>query len=198
MSQEQQKMFYEQGLHPAIAQLLPVEVLEWPSSYRDEFWHAMGHNGQLRFSMRVVPKDVVPLLADAIRACLLANDVPWHEGLAILHQVHGVKHLSSHAPTALDAQDQLREFMDNNTLNYRQLRNAATCFVDVVLTVISNNGKCLAWQTSSHFILVHEVLGLPNQTTIRITCLGSSKYTCDMTSFYSIPIVAPRLCYCYQ
>jgi len=38
--------------------------------------------------------------------------------------------------------------MDNNTLNYGRLRNAA-CFVDVALTVVSDNGKCLAWQTIS-------------------------------------------------
>ena len=82
---------------------MTVEVLEWPSSYKDEFWHATGRNGQLRFSTRVVPKDVVPLLADTICASLLANGVPWHEGLVILHQVHGVKHLNSHAPTAIDA-----------------------------------------------------------------------------------------------
>jgi hypothetical protein len=71
--------------------------------------------------------------------------------------------------------------MDNNTLNYGRLRNTA-CFVDVALTVVSDNGKCLAWQTISHFGLVREVLGLSNQTAIRITSLGSSKYTRDMTS----------------
>jgi len=131
--------------------------------------------------MRIVPKDIVPHLADGICDCLEANDIPWYEGLVILHQVCGVKHSSSHAPTTLD---QLREFMDNNTLNYSRLRNAA-CFVDVVLTVVSNNGKCLAWQTISHFGLVCEVLGLSNQTAIWIMSLGSSKYTHDMTSHLS-------------
>lgn len=182
MSQEQQQTFYEQGLRPAIAELLPVEVLEWPSSYRDEFWRATGRNGQLRFSTRVVPKDVVPLLADAIRACLLANGVPWYEGLVILHQVRGVKHSSSHAPTASDARDQLRDFMDDNTLNYRRLRHSATCFVDVALTVTSDDGKCLAWQTNSHFNLVRQVLGVSTANAVRITSLGSSKYTRDMVS----------------
>jgi hypothetical protein len=182
MSQDQQKTFYEKGLRPAIAQLLSVEVLEWPSSYNDEFWRARGRSGQLRFSTRVVPKDVVPSLADAIRACLLANDVPWYEGLVILHQVRGVKHSSSHAPTAFDARDQLQEFMDDNSLNYRRLRDVATCFVDVALNVVSENRQCLAWQTTSHFTLVRDVLGVPIPAAIRITSLGSSKYTRDMTS----------------
>jgi hypothetical protein len=182
MTQEQQKVFYEQGLRPAIAEILSIEVQEWPSSYRDEFWRATGRNGQLRFSTRVVPKDRIHLLADAIRACLLANGVPWHDGLVILHQVRGVKHASSHAPTAFDARDQLRDFMHANTLNYRRLRTAATCYVDVALTVISDDGKCLAWQTTSHFTLVRDILGISHSDALRITSLGSSKYTRDMTS----------------
>lgn len=182
MSQEHQTTFFEKGLRPAIAQLLPVEVLEWPSSYRDEFWRATGRSGQLKFSTRIIPKDVVLSLADAIRACLLANDVPWYEGLVILHQVRGVKHSSSHSPTALDAAYQLREFMESNNLNYRRLRRLPSCFVDVALSVVSDNGKCLAWQTTSHFGLVRKVLGVPNQTAVRITSPGSSKYTRDMTT----------------
>ena len=72
--------------------------------------------------------------------------------------------------------------MDSNTLNYRWLRNAATCFVDVALTVISDNGKCLAWMTTSHFSLVCKFLGVSIANAIWITSLGSSKYTRDMTS----------------
>ena len=68
----------------------------------------------------------------------------------------------------------------SNRLN--RARNAATCFVDVALNIVSNNGQCVAWRTTSHFQLVRKVLGISTANAVRITSLGSSKYTRDMTS----------------
>ncbi|KAF8881146.1 hypothetical protein CPB84DRAFT_1687319 [Gymnopilus junonius] len=181
LSQPQQKTFYEQGLRPAIVDILEIESLEWPSTYKDEFWRSRGQNGQLRFLTKVIPSDKVPHLANALRAAFRDNDLSWHHGLVILHQIRGVKHASSHRPAWRDAKAAIAKFFRENDLKMENLVRG-TWYIDVALNVTSHDSRCYGWRTDAHFHLARQALGINDHVAQRITSPGSSQYTRDMTS----------------
>ena len=181
LTQAQQAIFYEKGLRPAIANLLDIEALEWPATYSDEFWRARGRNGQLRFGTKTIPSYVVPDLANAIRDAFRDNDLPWHNGLVVLHQIRGVKHATSHRPTRQDAKAALCRFLEENDLS-RDCTTRGSWWIDVALNVVSDDKRCYAWRTDAHFHLVRRALGVSDSVAQRITSTGSSQYTRDLTS----------------
>ncbi|PPQ80694.1 hypothetical protein CVT26_006697 [Gymnopilus dilepis] len=181
LSQAQQRTFYEKGLRPAIADILDIESLEWPATYADEFWRARGRNGQLSFTTKTIPSAAVYDLANAIRNSLRRNDVPWHFGLVVLHQIRGVKHSSSHNLDRQSAKRALSQFFAQNSLS-RDALLCGTWWIDVALNITSDDGRSYAWRTDAHFHLTRKALGLSEDVAQRITSIGSSKYTRDLTS----------------
>ncbi|PPR05563.1 hypothetical protein CVT26_008757, partial [Gymnopilus dilepis] len=181
LTQSQQTIFYEKGLRPAVANLLDIEALEWPATYSDEFWRARGRNGQLRFVTKTIPSPVVPHLANAIREAFRDSDIPWHHGLVVLHQIRGVKHSTSHSPTRHEAKLALRRFFDENDLD-RGCVTRGSWWIDVALNVTSDDARCYGWRTDAHFHLVRRALGISDSAARRITSVGSSQYTRDLTS----------------
>ncbi|KDR65253.1 hypothetical protein GALMADRAFT_148842 [Galerina marginata CBS 339.88] len=178
MSQDHQRTFYEKGFRPAIAKLLNIESLEWPATYDDEFWRARGRGGQLSFCTKVIPKESVPLLGDAIRDALRDNGVPWYEGLVFLHQIRGVKHATSHTDTRTGARAALDDFVESNELDYDALR-LATTYIDVGLNVVSDDGKCLGWKTTGHFTILEHMLRVSRTVACRLTKPTSTQYIRD-------------------
>jgi hypothetical protein len=71
--------------------------------------------------------------------------------------------------------------MTDNGLSYRRLKHC-TCFVDVALTVVSDNGQCLGWTSHSHFHILRDILHMSHANAVRMSSPGSSQYTRDITS----------------
>lgn len=181
LTQEEQRIFYEQGFRPAVVELLGASASDWPPTYDSEMFRARGHNGQLTFMSKMLPEWHVNLLGDKIRECLHRNEVSWGEGLVFLHQIRGVKNSSQHTPLHDDGEIALEEWLDENFLKMEDLL-LGEWWVDVGLQISSDKGECLAWRTDSHFHVVQEVLRIPEHHAYRITSITSSKYTRDMTS----------------
>ena len=70
LSQDAQRIFYQDGLHPAVQALDIARSAEWPATYNDEMFQARGTNSQLSFQTKVFPDWLVPYLGDAIREAL--------------------------------------------------------------------------------------------------------------------------------
>lgn len=182
-TQDEQRTFYEKGLLPSIFQLLGEQrTTDWPPTYDSEMFRARGSNGRLRFSTKVLPDWIIPHLADTIRENLTRNRVTWGEDLKILHQVRGVKNESMHSINSIDASRSLEAWLELNGFDHQDLIERSDCYVDVAAELSSDSGECLAWRTDAHKYMVQNILRIDEDNAVRITSLGSSKYTRDRTS----------------
>lgn len=185
LSQEQQAVFYEDGLRPAIVHLLGARANEWPPSYADEMFRARGHSGQLSFQTKVIPAGLIPHLGDSIRHFLEENGHPWAEGLVFLHQIRGVKNANAHGLSDEAAEYALERFLRENQLDPNAAMNSDSFWVDVGLEISSSQQRCLAWMNDSHYHVVRACFGLDSVNARRITRQGSSKYARDITNHLS-------------
>jgi hypothetical protein len=181
LTQKEQKIFYEKGLRPAVVELLGASAADWPPTYESEMFRARGHNGQLSFISKSLPEWHVSILGDKIRDSLLDNGIAWGEGLVFLHQIRGVKNTSQHTHHREASEAALVEWLSSNFLKSEDFL-FGEWWVDVGLELSSGLNECLAWRTDSHFQLVQSVLDIAPNKAQRITSIGSTKYTRDMTS----------------
>lgn len=182
LSQDEQRIFYEAGLRPAIERLQLERAAEWPATYNDEMFRARGVNGQLSFQTKIVPDWLLRELGDYLRESLEENGYSWGEGLVFLHQIRGVKHSTTHSTTARAASEALSKFLTSNSLPIILLNAPHSWWLDAALEFNSKAGNCVAWRTDSHYHVVRAVTGISEYQAQRITKPGSSKYTRDMTS----------------
>ncbi|KAF8956187.1 hypothetical protein BDZ97DRAFT_1764028 [Flammula alnicola] len=190
LSQAEQKVFYEQGLLPAVQFLSDDQAAEWPATYDDEMFRARGRNGQLNFQTKVIAEWLVEYLGDYIRIYLEANGCSWATGLVFLHQIRGVKHSSQHSLGRDNANAALVNFLqqnqllrpDNDDVGTLMSSEQSKWWVDVGLEVASQEKRCLAWRTDSHFAIVKSLCGIDEGNADRLTTPTSSQYTRDMAS----------------
>lgn len=183
MTQAEQKTFYEQGFRPAVVELLGASAADWPPDYESEMFRARGHNGQLSFITKSLPEWCVQNLGDRIRENLRDNGIAWGEGMVFLHQIRGVKNTSQHGLPRVYGELALEEWLSENYLELHELLDAeGPWFTDVGLEISSDRKDCLAWRTDSHFHVVEKLIKTPPHHARRITSIGSTKYTRDMTS----------------
>ncbi|TFK60184.1 hypothetical protein BDN72DRAFT_905193 [Pluteus cervinus] len=181
LTQHQQATFYESGLRPAMEELIGDKVHEWPTTYEAEMFRARARSGALKFQSKIVPAWRVQEIGDALRRALEENGTNWHHGLVFLHQLRGLKHSSTHSMDGHSAEQALLAFSkENHLVDAGQLRG--DWWIDVGLEIGSPDGHCLAWRTDSHFHVVQHVLDISNAGAERITSLGSSSYSRDLTS----------------
>jgi hypothetical protein len=190
LTQDEQRIFYEDGLLPAIEMLSPVSSTEWAPTYNDLMFAARRENGQLAFHTKVVPPAVVSELADQIRAHLEDNGHDWSRGIVILHQIRGVKESTMHSVSYAAGEEAILAFLREHQLlteedyDTRTLTDAANSswYVDTGLQVASLEGRCLQWRTDGHCDIVARVCRLPEHKAVRITTPGSKSYSRDMAS----------------
>jgi hypothetical protein len=186
LSQQEQKLFYEEGLRIAVHNLSPLSAEEWPATYSDEMFRARGHKGQLSFTTKMLGSWEVPNLATALTGALAEGHLTrsWAKGIVFLHQIRGVKHANGHEFTPAAALLSLRTFLEDNHLNYADLirDKYAVSYVDVGLETSSAEDKCVAWRTDRHRKIVKESVEIPDASAARITKPGSSKYARDIVS----------------
>jgi hypothetical protein len=179
LSQENQVTFYEKGLLPAVQELCQARSAEWPAKYTDEMFRARGRNGTLSFQMKVIPKWNVGILGRTIRSKLQEAGVPWATGIVFLHQIRGLKDSTLHRLDA--AAEALDEFLDQESLELATI-TTGTWWVDVGIQIGSVSRDCLAWRTDSHGHVVKDICEISERHAQRLTSIGSSQYTRDMTS----------------
>lgn len=174
----QKTQFYELVLRPAITQLLPEDVSDWPPNYESELFRARKRNGHMAYQTKMIPGSLVYNLAMVIRQNLAQNGVAWTDGFFFTHTVRGVKHSTQHNNSDPDAMASLDEFIEDVGLSTTQ----GQWWIDVGLEIHSEDELCLQWRTSSHSALVQDVLEIEDRHAIRVTTLGSSKYQRDIVS----------------
>ena len=182
LSQEDQTTFYEQGFLPAVRELCDKRSAEWPARYTDEMFRARGRNGTLSFQTKMISKWNVRELGSTIRSKLLLAGIPWATGITFLHQIRGLKDSTYHRVDATSADEALDEFLEQENLNRDEIRLTGSWWIDVGLQVISSNKDCLSWRTDSHWRIVQEICEITADNAKRMTSIGSSQYTRDMTS----------------
>jgi hypothetical protein len=181
LTTDERKTFYEKGLRPAIEELLPGNVSEWPATVDNEMFRAKKHSGAFAYQIKMIPAYAVPLLADSIRENLDRHAVPWGEDLFVLHTIRGTKHSSKHSQNEEAAAHALNEHCYHARIPLESICNEGRWWIDVGLEFYSDN-SCLQWTTRSHFHIARSVLGISDSNARRITRLGSSKYSRDIVS----------------
>lgn len=187
LTQEEQKTFYEDGLRPAVQELLGEQAAEWPATYTDEMFRARSRNGQLSFQSKVLPDWSIPSFGDYIRHYLTLNGHAWGRGIVFLHQVRGVKHSCAHSTTCSAARSALSKLWSQHNLQSNVFATG-TWWIDVGVEIGSRDQNCIAWRADSHFHIVQNTCLINSTHADRITSPGSSKYTRDMVSH--LPAVA--------
>ena len=182
LTQEDQTTFYERGLLPAVQELCSDRSAEWPAKYTDEMFRARGRNGGLSFQTKMIPYWNVEQLGSKIRSKLRADNIPWATGIVFLHQIRGVKDSTFHSMNEAAADQALEEFLDTESLDKDVIMASGSWWIDVGVQVTSSDKDCLAWRTDSHGLVMKEVCQISASHARRMTSIGSSQYTRDMTS----------------
>lgn len=182
LSEEDHVTFYEQGLLPAVKELCGDRAAEWPATYTDEMYRARGRNGTLSFQTKMIPEWKVNSLGTTIRSKLRDAGIPWAEGIVFLHQIRGVKDSTIHRVDGASALRALTEFLRNEHMDDQAIFADGSWWIDVGMQVTSIAEDCLAWRTDSHGQIVREICEIDTRNAVRMTSIGSSRYTRDMTS----------------
>ena len=181
MTQEEQKVFYEAGLRPAIQELMPEEASEWPTSYASQLFVARRQNGAFSFGTKAVGQWNVPLLGEAIRRHLVQNGYDWGASLLFLLQVRGTKHGTSHGLLEDDAELALDYYFKDISIPINATENGKW-WIDIGIELRSELGYCLQWRTDCHRRVYQFVSGVDDERVIQVVRPGGSKYTRDMVA----------------
>lgn len=182
LSKDQQCDFYEKGVRPALSDLLGARAGGLPPSHAGGLFVAQGSNGQLSLPTLSLHEECIPYFADLLRQKLRENNIPWGENIVFLHQIRGVKEENSHA--AMDgygAEVAKDRFLRRHAI-VPALLEEAVAYIDVGIEMSSNEKLCLCWWSDRHHKVVNEVAEIPLEHAVRITSIGSSKFTPDPTS----------------
>jgi len=123
------------------------------------------------------------MLGDRIRGELRNHDVAWANGLKFMHQVRGLRGATHHNPVANNPREALKAFLGTIGLStiIEDNDDDDIWWIDVGLEIHSP-GYCMEWRTDSHAEIVERVLSISEQQSLRITSLGSTKYSRDISS----------------
>jgi hypothetical protein len=175
------RTFYEKGLQPYIKTFRPEAASDWPPGYNAELFRAKTPSGQRAYRSVILPTYSLARFGSLIRDQLESNGVEWAEGLFFLHTVRGIKQGTQHSMTREAAQSVLSETLREARIADRAVERGSW-WVDVGLEFFSKKEECLQWMTVSHHEVVQNVLQIDPHHAIRITKLGSSKYSRDISS----------------
>lgn len=183
LTKDECKIFYEHGLRPAVGNLSPKDVAEYPVTYDDELFRARNPSGTLSLQTRMIARDIVPGLVPEIEAQLLQAGALWGSGMLVLHELRGIKATTGHQATAFSAMLALDAFMTENHI-MRGAIQEDLWWIDVGVEFMVE-GRCLQWRTDSHSHIMKSVAGISDAHARRVTSLGSSQYSRDLSSHLS-------------
>jgi hypothetical protein len=108
-------------------------------------------------------------------------DVEWAKDFFFLHTIRGTKHGTQHTATSQAALMALKDYLKDADIPVAAVE-MGEWWIDVALEFSSRTARCLQWKTSSHYRLVRALLDIPEDHARRITSIGSSKYSRDISS----------------
>jgi hypothetical protein len=181
LTEEEQHAFYDKGLRPCLERLTEKTVGEWPATLSSERFRATKKSGAVSYSAKLVPPHINTLLGEGIRFKLVENGVEWGQDLFFLHTAKGTKHSQQHSWARDAAEAAFETFLSDCFLSQAALDDGEW-YIDVGAEFSSPNGLCFQWLTTSHYHMAKEVLRIPQADALRITQLGSSKYSRDISS----------------
>ena len=180
-------IFYEKGLRPCIAEILPGVALNWPPDYLTAVSRACeeldtnsipGRN----FRSEMIPPSLLGKFVSKLCQQLELNEIGWAEDFFFVHTVRGLKHATRH-PKTQEAVGLAALALDK-ALKIAHIPLHATSYgswwIDVGLEFSSKKGECLQWMTEAHNDVVQHALGIDPITAKRITTLGNQKYSRDL------------------
>ena len=179
MTGEEQATLYEKGLRPAIDYLLPFDKNDWPATYEGEVFRAANRGGGISYQTKEVNELVVPDLIGQIRMELEQRDVEWGNGAFVIHMVRGTKASTKHSVSQAAADYALEQYLDDMDI---RIMDEDIAYVDIGLEAASSIDNCLQWLTTSHCHLLQSTLGIDQRHAVRISTLGSTKYSRDISS----------------
>lgn len=180
LSKEEKTHFFELGLRPTIADIAPQTLSDWPATYNAEMFRAQKHSGHIAYQTKQIPSWLLTSLTRVLRNKLQENNVEWAEGFFYSHTIRGTKDATRHSMDHASADLALDEFLTDAKIP-RPATERGSWYIDVGVEY-STADSCLQWTTSSHFHIVKEVLRIEDPRALRITSLGSTKYSRDMVS----------------
>lgn len=170
---------YDKGLRPAINELLPLDRNDWPANYEGEMFRAGNHGGGVSYQTKEVSSLVVGLLVGQIRMEMEMNEVGWGHDAFVIHMVRGTKASTKHNISREAAEFALGEYLESMDL---RRDDSDFWYIDVGIEISSEKNHCLQWLTTSHCHLLQKVLEISERDAARISTLGSSKYSRDISS----------------
>jgi hypothetical protein len=188
LKEHERALWYENGLRPAISTLLgPNIASQWPATYETERIRAQKNKGAPAWQTKVIPREMVDLLADAIRteldrnASVSGQDISWARDFFVLHTIRGLKDGSFHTVNPESADWYLTEFIIDANLSF-MVPEIGEWYIDVAIEISDDDGSCLQWETAAHHAIVQQALRISDHNAQRITKIGSSKYSRDLSS----------------
>ncbi|TFK32541.1 hypothetical protein BDQ12DRAFT_772989 [Crucibulum laeve] len=183
LTQNEQREFYNLGLRPAMEELNPHEMSDWPALYDDEMFRAQKRSGAYAFQGKMVSHYDIDDLTPTIRRHLQANNVNWAEGFIFMFTVRGTKAISRHSMTEDSATTALADYLFALDIPIEATQDEQEqWYIDVGLEFYNAQHKCLQWRTDSHFHIIQDILNINDRTAQRITDIGSSKYSRDLST----------------
>ncbi|KAG7098026.1 hypothetical protein E1B28_000002 [Marasmius oreades] len=178
---KQMAQFYERGVRPSIANILPESVSDWPPTYDAEAFRIRRSTGRSSYGTKMIPEEFLESFVSELRLSLARNGVNWAKDFFFIHTVRGVKLSSFHTPTPEMANRAFLGLLQNVSI---PLENTieGQWFVDVGLEFRSPDGHTVQWTARSHSTVVASFLQVSDDAANRMTRLGSSRYERDIVS----------------
>ena len=174
LSEDIKAAIYDDGFRPALLDVAPEDLQNWPPTYKDSLFRARNKSGTLQFGTRSMSRWNVEEFSTRLKEELLLKHA-WARDMTYMIQIKGVKEGNRHNPNQADSQTALELFLaDIDT-------NDGTWFVDVGLE-ISENAKVYQWRTDSHASVLQEVLGINRRQADSATNPSNWRYSRDMSS----------------
>ncbi len=187
LTQEEQRIVYNDGLCPAMHDLMEHAANDWPPTYADELFRAQKRNGSYSFTTKGVPGYLLSPLGDLIRQKLSNAGHAWGNSMRFLLQVRGIKHTTQHQLDEDAAELAFQELFRELGIHYPPWNDIDAdaddlWFADIGVEITSERGDCLQWRTDRHAQVVKHALQISEANATRITSLGSGEYERDVVA----------------
>jgi hypothetical protein len=171
---ERKAEIYDDGIIPALTQVAPEDVQNWPPTYKDSLFRARNRTGTHQFGTKALASwevdDFIRRLTES-----LSQRHDWAREAVFITQIKGVKEAHRHNPNPRDSDQALTEFLSGIDAS------EGTWFVDVGLE-ISEPTKAYQWRTDSHATIIRHTLSVSHQAAIQSTNVSSRNYSRDLSS----------------
>ena len=169
-------------MRPAVAALVGDHVIgQWPATCETEALRAKKHTGGHAWGTKLIPQDVVSVLADRIRYEIGNGGHAWARDFLILHTIRGTKDTTEHRVDAASAASVLREFTQGANLRPDATIHGAW-YIDVAIEISSEKNHCMQWMTLGHPEILRQALCIPSNNALRSTKIGARGYSRDLAS----------------